>query len=170
MKTTFLLTLIVSMFSFSVLAQDCKFDTKKKDKKTGKITVSNFHIFGAFGFILQKKDGQVTLQIDYTWNSYDEPVPIGTEVQFKLGNGDIVTCTTKEETKAEKGWDAAKKTPVSAFHIVFDIPSDELEKLSKSAPVEMKIYYYHRHYTKEIKAKKAEDLSRSAKCLLEFKD
>jgi hypothetical protein len=154
-----------------LIAQDCDFDFKDKDKFSGKTKVTYWYSFGNDILYIRKLEGVVTIEIVSSQNgAVKQPVPKGAVGKMRLSNGEFISFTSREDVEAVVKVNGSETNFQSTFTVHYDISPEDLTKLSQSAPVGMKVPLGAREINKEINAKKGGKIRAAAKCIMDYKD
>jgi hypothetical protein len=172
-KTLFCLALIFTFYT-NVNAQKnkCKFDVEKKDEFTGadyksvkvKMLVKQNLNMMMYNFEFFKNGPEFKLQVNYPMmGNVRDIIPLGQELLIKLVSGELLHLKSIAETVPTQ--QVSGESVYSTYMIPFAISSDELIKMSNSAPTNYKFAIGTLNVQNVINEKDGQKILNVCKCL-----
>jgi hypothetical protein len=166
----YILVLVLATIVGGVQAQDCKFESKEKDKFTGKTKVTNVYVLGGHFWYMTKMDTAYTIELKSKEfkGAMQQGIEKGSKAQFRLANGEFVSFTASEAV--EPVVKVVGTEVKSTYRVVYNMAPSELARLSQSAPVAFNLPLGGVNDVNDIPEKKGVSMQTTAKCMLEFKE
>ena len=172
---TALLAIVLVIYSYLVLGQEC---LKGSDPFTNEpVTTFEWKVGGGRTLYYESRNGKIILEIKFgEIGAIEYTIPKGSEVLFKLENGDIIKATTIADIRSGVSTstiDANNSVTFSMYYLRMEITAEQLRQFAKFKVVNMRIPDLHGSIltlgTKELRNKFERFLFEGAACLVNGK-
>lgn len=169
------LLVLVLLYSHISFGQECQ---KGPDPFTNEPVLSfEWKVGGGRTLFYESRGGKITLEIKFgEIGAIEHTIPQGSEVLFKLDNGDIIKTSTMLEVRSAVSTstiDADNSMTFSMYYLKMEITAEQLKQFSKFRVTNMRIPDLHGGFvtygTKELRNKFERFLFEGAVCLMDGK-